>query len=102
MPPDVKEHVIRRGWKMLSKTKNIQPEVQKELSVTELTAALTAAPGELSGEFRDELIADGFDRLRQIPLEHCAACGRPVFTHEGVKIDHKFYCETCGGKSHSQ
>lgn len=98
-PPDVREPVLKNGLKMLKKGKNISPEQQTKISIAELTAALGGEPGDLSPELVNELIGDAFNRLRQVPLEHCAACGRPVLTHKATMLDGKFYCECCGSQA---
>ena len=96
MPAEVRVYVLRRAVKWLEKAKVVSPDVQRAIATAELATALSdyeLCPGLVS-----ELIADGMNRLGQIPLEHCATCGRPVFTHEAVKIDDKSYCESCGNQ----
>lgn len=96
-PPDVRIYFFRRGVKTLGKVKQIPPEKQAEIATTEITAALSGQ--DLPPEFLEELLADGMQRLAEIPLEQCAACGRPVFTHEAIVVDGKPRCATCAGQN---
>jgi len=62
----------------------------------ELTGFLESE--KLSPELRSDLLGDAVNRLGQIPLEHCAACGRHVFAHEATRIGGKPYCKSCGSQ----
>ena len=98
LPPDVKEYVFRRANRMASKQRNISPEEKLKLSELQYMAAVTAKPGEISEEFRSTLIVESFNRLGEVPCEKCEKCGRPVFTHQAVKIAEKHYCPSCAGQ----
>lgn len=99
MPRDVKEYVLRRAMNRVRKARTVSPEKQSELAAVLMRPVLTAEPGELSPKLIDELIATSFGLLGRVPLEHCATCGRPVFTHEAIKKDDKFYCcASCAGR----
>jgi len=82
----------------LSKARKISPEEQSEIATQELSAILNSEPGELSLELMGDLVTDAVNRLGQIPSEHCAECKAPVFVHEAIKIDGRFYCTMCAGR----
>jgi hypothetical protein len=92
-PPDVREYVVRSGLK-IAKNSNLSPKQQSEIAAREVMIGLSGGEEDLSAEFKAELLRDGMSRLGQIPLEHCADCGRPVFTHEANWIDGKPHCKS--------
>lgn len=94
-PRDVREYIIRSGLKTLKKA-NLSPEKQSEIATMELMGALEDE--NLSSELKSDLLGDAMKRLGEIPLEHCANCGRPVFTHEAKTIAEKPYCKSCGSR----
>jgi hypothetical protein len=94
----VREYIFRQGVKTLARLKNLSPKIQEEVALQDLTAALSEDDKYLTPGFKSELLADGMHRLGQIPLEHCALCKRPVFTHKAKIVNDRFYCETCAPK----
>jgi len=94
-PSDVRLYILRRGIRMLETAKkDIPPEVQEEIALRELGAALSDADY-LDETTKSELLGDCMHRLGQIPLEHCVRCRRPIFTHKAKRVEGRFYCETC-------
>jgi formylmethanofuran dehydrogenase subunit E len=93
-PPYVREYMVRQGWKELARAKSLSPEKQAEVATRELAAALSDDEY-LTSAFKSELLADGMTRLGKIPLDHCAGCKSPVFTHEAAWLDGKPYCKSC-------
>jgi hypothetical protein len=75
----------------MAKKASLSPQQQIEIATRQVMIGLSGEEENLSPEFKAELLRDGMSRLGQIPLEHCAACGTPVFTHEAVSIDGKPY-----------
>ena len=94
-PPKVRRYLMKRGIQRLTKAQGLPPEVQQKVAMEELIAALDDPDGVFDGMW-SEMSADAMTRLAQIPLEHCASCNRPVFTHQATKIDAAYYCESCG------
>lgn len=98
VPPDVRRYFINTGLKQLRRIKNPTPEEQIEIAQLMMEAALRAEP-EILSEPRGDLLGDAVKRFGSIPLEHCATCHRPIFTHEAVKMENTFYCPDCGGRA---
>jgi hypothetical protein len=96
-PPDVREYIVRSGLEMTKKA-SLSPQQQSEIATRQVMIGLSGEEENLSPEFKAELLRDGMSRLGQIPLEHCAACGTPVFTHEAMSIDGVPYCKSCGSR----
>ena len=94
-PPDVRGYFVRKSLEELAKAKNVKPEMQQDISAAELSTALCGKPSDLSPEIKMELRHDGFRRITQIPHEHCATCGMPVFTHLATTVGGKFYHDRC-------
>lgn len=94
-PPDVRELIIRSALKTLKGSK-LAPKEQEELAKRLLVGALSEEYEDLSSELRADLLVEGMGRLGQLPTENCAGCGTPVFTHEALRVDGKFYCASCG------
>jgi hypothetical protein len=98
-PPDVVEYIYRSSLEMLKKA-NLSPEQQSEIAKIELAAVLESE--NLGGGLRSELLGDALERLGEIPLEDCASCKCPVFTHEAIRIGAKPYCKDCGNRKMRQ
>jgi hypothetical protein len=97
IPRDVREYTIRRYLKIVAQGQKT-PEAKQKLSTQLMAGALGLEPDQISSELRDEMVAASMNLLGEIPLHHCTNCDRPVFQHEAVKIEDKFYCDTCGAR----
>ena len=98
LPSDVKQYFIRQGLKDIREAEKygpVPPEKQVEIATLELEAALEGTP--IDRQLAEKLLGDAFARMGQIPSRDCAQCCRPVFTHEAVQKDGKFYHESCLG-----
>jgi hypothetical protein len=94
-PPEIRKYLVKSGMRTLKKVKNLPPEVQQRVALQVLTAALDDKDGTFDG-IHSEMIADAMQFLGAIPLEHCATCKRPVFTHEATKTGDQYFCASCG------
>lgn len=70
---------------------NILPAMQAKIGCE----LLVAACDDVFSGMANDLVSDGLERLGSIPLEHCARCKAPVFTHQATQIAGRHYCETC-------
>lgn len=86
---------MRRGLKRIDKG-NPSIQQQEQIAIREISAALENE--ELGSELSDDLLEDGLNRLRQLQVEHCAACGLSIFAHDAVIVDGKSYCKSCRSK----
>jgi formylmethanofuran dehydrogenase subunit E len=93
-PPEMRRYLVRRGIKLLKKVKKLPPEIQKKTAMELMQAALDDKEGVFEG-MHSEMIADAMKFLGSIPLECCANCAGPIFTHEAVKINGAYFCDNC-------
>jgi len=94
-PPAVRRYMVKVGIQKLKRSKSLPPEEQARLATQVMTAALDDKEGVFEGMHSD-LLGEGMAMLGRIPLEHCASCRKPVFTHEAMKLCEEYYCDTCG------